>query len=75
MTDAAQKIIAQIEALPEEEQTLIVDTLIARRHGTDDVSCEMRDELLRRVQRIKSREVGLLDGEEAFRKLHAIYRH
>ena len=73
VSDAAKKILAQIEELPEEEQDLIVDTLVARRRGTDGVSPKMRDDLLRRVRRIKSGEVGLLDGEEAFRKLRAKY--
>jgi hypothetical protein len=73
VTDAARKILEQIDALPEEDQELIVETLVARRRGTDGVSPEMRDELLRRVRRVKSGEVELLDGGETFRELRAKY--
>ena len=73
VTAAAEKILEEFDALPREEQQRLAGVIVERLRASDDVSSETREELARRVRHIKSGEVEVLDGEEAFRSLRAKY--
>ena len=60
MTDAAKKILEQIDALPDEDQRWLFEVLGERKRSADggvEHSDAWKKEILRRVEQVKSGEV------------------
>ena len=77
MTDAAKKILEQIDALPEEQQRWLTEVLVERTRdaddGDDDLSDEWKAELAERIGQIDRGEVELVDADAIADELRARY--
>ena len=75
MTDAAKKILAQIDALPDEDQRWLVDALLDWFGDADDgeLSDEWKAELAERIGEIERGEVELVDADAIADELRERY--
>lgn len=73
MSGAAKEILAQINALPEEEQDWLTDQLVERRHGGHDgeLSDAWKQEIVRRMEQLRSGEVQVVPGAEVEARIRA----
>jgi putative addiction module component (TIGR02574 family) len=74
MTDAAKKILEQIDELPEEDQRWLADVLVDRvpRESEEEIDAAWRKELLRRLEQVERGEAKIIPAEEVERRLAAI---
>ncbi|HEX7480718.1 MAG TPA: addiction module protein [Polyangiales bacterium] len=76
MRSQARKLLEQALALPEEDRLLIATELrdsIAVVESPEEIDDALRDEIVRRVQRVDSGEAMLLDGNDVYQRLRAKY--
>lgn len=77
MTNAAKKPLEDFEALSANDQRWLVDVLVARVRDADDdneLSDGWKQEILRRIERVRSRESKPIPWEEAEARLRESLR-
>ncbi len=77
VTDAAKKILAQIDALTEDDRRLLAEMLVERLRDLDDDGEELSDEwkadLTERIGEIERGEVELVDADSIADELRERY--
>jgi putative addiction module component (TIGR02574 family) len=74
VTDAAKRILEQIDALPEEDQRWLANVLVDRvpRESEEEIDAAWRTELVRRLEQVDRGEAKIIPAEEVERRLAAI---